>query len=335
MIEVNNLTKKYGINRGITDISFTVNRGEIVGFLGPNGAGKSTTMKILTGYFAPNQGSAVINGINVIEDPFSVKKLTGYLPENNPLYKDMGVIEYLRYIGQLRQIPKGRLNSSLAKAIESCGLKDVLHKDIYELSKGYKQRIGLAQALLHEPDILILDEPTTGLDPNQIIEIRNLIKTLGAEKTILLSTHILPEVSATCNRIIIINKGRIIASGTPDELSRTTDSGTTIEMRFKGDLRGFIKQLSKKYRDSISFDISDDDRPDWKKITLQLSENNINTEDIFAIVAKNNWMLSELKSQDITLENIFTNLTTQEPPISAEDTNPNDGAAHEHSVGNL
>ncbi|HAR61870.1 MAG: ABC transporter [Candidatus Margulisiibacteriota bacterium] len=312
MIRVENLTKNYGKSRGVSDISFTVNKGEVVGFLGPNGAGKTTTMKILTGYFAQTHGKAYIAGIDVLKDPLGVKRQTGYLPENTPLYQDMGVIEYLKFIAQLRQIHPSKIREHLAKVIEDCGLKEVLHKDIYELSKGYRQRVGIAQALIHEPAILILDEPTSGLDPSQIIDIRNLIKKLGQEKTIILSTHILPEVSATCNRIIIINNGKIVASGTPKELSKSQSSGTIIKLTFKGDFHYFSKLLKKKYGYDIVIEQKKYKSSGWLRLTIQLSQESVNSEEIFSIVAQNKWLLSELKAQELTLEDIFLNITTQE-----------------------
>ena len=311
MINVENLTKSYGRSRGIIDISFSVSKGEVIGFLGPNGAGKTTTMKILTGYFAPNSGSVTIAGIDILKDPLRAKRITGYLPENTPLYQEMEVYEYLDYIAQLRLVPRSKIKEKLYSVIEKCGLKDVVHKDIQELSKGYKQRVGIAQALVHEPDIVIMDEPTTGLDPSQIIEIRNLIKTLGREKTIILCTHILPEVSATCNRVIIINNGKIVASGTPRELSQCSSSGTIIQTRFKGNLPAFLSILTKRFGEDLSIQQKNTRRPGWIKLKINLPQENIQGEEIFSIIAQNNWELSELKSHEMTLEDIFLNLTQE------------------------
>jgi ABC-2 type transport system ATP-binding protein len=211
---VKNLTKRYGSQKAIDSINFRVNQGEVLGFLGPNGAGKSTTMKIITSYLAPTEGDVEVGGYSVTREPEKVKQLIGYLPENNPLYLDMPVIEYLEFSALLQGVSKDKVQSRIREMIKVCGLMGEKHKLIGELSKGYRQRVGLAQAMIHDPQVLILDEPTTGLDPNQIVEIRKLIKEIGREKTVILSTHILPEVEATCDRILIINNGKIVADGT-------------------------------------------------------------------------------------------------------------------------
>ena len=215
-IVVNNLTKKFGTQRAVDNISFEVKTGEILGFLGPNGAGKTTTMKIITCFMAQNDGDVKVNDLSILEDQDEIKKLIGYLPENNPLYTDMPVLEYLEFVAELQNVPKNKISNRIAEMVNVCGLDVEKHKKIGELSKGYKQRVGLAQAMIHDPDILILDEPTSGLDPNQIVEIRKLIRKLGKQKTVILSTHILPEVEATCDRILIINNGKIVADGTAD-----------------------------------------------------------------------------------------------------------------------
>ena len=219
LVEAQNLQKFYGPAHAVRGISFTVQRGQVVGFLGPNGAGKSTTMKMLTGFLRPTSGYAYIAGYSVEDDPLAARRMLGYLPENAPLYDDMMVLDFLRFIAELRAVPTNVRRKRIQEACERCGLTDVLGKDIGQLSKGYRQRVGLAQALLHDPDLLILDEPTSGLDPNQIIEIRELIRDLGRDKTVLLSTHILPEVQATCGRVIIINEGNLVADDRPDALS--------------------------------------------------------------------------------------------------------------------
>ncbi len=219
MIHIDTLTKSYGATRAVKGISFDVGKGQVVGFLGPNGAGKSTTMKVLTGYLEPTSGTVTIKGIDVVKNAVEARRHIGYLPENNPMYEEMMVEDYLDYVAHMRGIPTAARAKAIAVAVDRCGLGDKRGKDIGELSKGYRQRVGLAQAILHDPDILILDEPTTGLDPNQVLEIRNLIKTLGAEKTILMSTHILPEVQHTCSRAIIIADGQLKADGPPSTLS--------------------------------------------------------------------------------------------------------------------
>ncbi len=220
MIEVRGITKSFGTMRALDDVSFQLGKGEILGFLGPNGAGKSTTMKIITTFLAADNGSVKVDGIDVLEDPLAVRRRIGYLPENVPLYLDMNVHEYLKFVGEARGLSGPRLSERLDWCVEACGLKAEFKKNIGELSKGYKQRTGLAQALIHDPDILILDEPTSGLDPLQIMGIRELIKSLAGSKTIIFSTHILQEVSPVTDRVVVINEGRIIADGNVNQLAR-------------------------------------------------------------------------------------------------------------------
>ena len=218
MIEVEGLTKNYGYTRAVDKVSFSVRRGEVLGFLGPNGAGKSTTMKILTCYLAPTAGRALVAGHDVFDASLEVRKHIGYLPEDTPIYRDMTVLEFLRFAAEMRGMDRNKVDARIKEIGTRCGLGDVAGKLVGELSKGFRQRVGLAQAILHDPDIVILDEPTSGLDPNQIVEIRSLIKEIGREKTVILSTHILPEVQATCSRVVIISGGKLVADGTPDEL---------------------------------------------------------------------------------------------------------------------
>src|SRR6185369_6452816 len=234
IVEARVLRKDYGATRAVEDISFKVSRGEVVGFLGPNGAGKSTTMKMLTGYLRPTSGSAVVGGIDVAEDPRAAKRLIGYLPENAPLYDDMMVVDFLNFVSDLREVEVPVRQRRLHEICGRCGLMDVLGKNIGQLSKGYRQRVGLAQAMVHDPDVLILDEPTSGLDPNQIVEIRGLIQELGREKTVILSTHILPEVQASCGRIIIVNKGKLVADDTPDMLTGAEAGASVVRLVVKG-----------------------------------------------------------------------------------------------------
>ena len=236
-IKVENLSKYYGQQQAVKNISFEIKSGEVVGFLGPNGAGKSTTMKMITTYLTPNEGAINVDGIDTNEDALSVRKKIGYLPEQNPLYNDMNVIDYLNYAAELQSVQKDEIPEAVKKMVKLCGLEEVKHKDIGELSKGYKQRVGLAQAMIHNPDVLLLDEPTSGLDPNQIIEIRKLIKDLGKHKTLMLSTHILQEVQATCDRVIIINNGEIVADGTTDSLQRSFQGQLAIKLYLKKDPR--------------------------------------------------------------------------------------------------
>lgn len=247
-IKVSNLTKYYGDYLAVDDISFETKKGEILGFLGPNGAGKSTTMKIITTYLPPTSGTVEVYGNDVEEKSLEVRKRLGYLPELNPLYYDMNPEDYLDFIAALDGIPKADIKKKREEMIRVCGLETMRHKDIGTLSKGFKQRVGLAQAMINNPDILILDEPTSGLDPNQIIEIRNLIKKLGKEKTVILSTHILSEVTATCNRVIIINKGRIVADGTPEELQAKSKGQSLVTLEVKNNcdknaLSGSLREI--------------------------------------------------------------------------------------------
>ena len=230
MIEVKNLTKKFGANAALNDISFCVADGEILGFLGPNGAGKSTAMKIITSFWRPTSGQVLINGADASADSLATRRKIGYLPETVPLYDEMKVIEYLKFCAEIRGLAQAEIKKRIKEAAEVCGLAGALNQTIDELSKGYRQRVGLAQAIIHRPEILILDEPTAGLDPNQIAEIRDLIKTIGREKTVIFSTHILSEVSVTCDRVIIINRGEIVGQGAPAELEQAHGS---LELAFR------------------------------------------------------------------------------------------------------
>ncbi len=306
-VSVRNLTKKYQTQRAVDNISFEVKTGEVLGFLGPNGAGKTTTMKIITGYMAPSDGDVRINGISVLEDPQKIKPLIGYLPESNPLYHEMQVLEYLEFIGELQNLSKSRIKDRIAEMVKVCGLNVEKHKKIGELSKGYKQRVGLAQALIHDPEILILDEPTTGLDPNQIVEIRNLIREIGREKTVILSTHILPEVEATCDRILIINDGKIVADGTSDSLRKRAHGQEILKV-------GIAEAANK---DEV---ISEFQKLESVGLVDPIKENDfmfmINSKDelsskksIFEMCVKNNWVLSELTPIETKLEDIFRELT--------------------------
>ncbi|MCF1716983.1 gliding motility-associated ABC transporter ATP-binding subunit GldA [Flavihumibacter sp. RY-1] len=298
-IAVQSLKKVYGQQTAVNNISFSVNQGEIVGFLGPNGAGKSTTMKILTGYLQPDGGTAMIAGVDVTKDPLATKSRIGYLPESNPLYYDMYVREYLQFMAEVHGISdkKGRINT----VINQVGLTPESHKKIGQLSKGYKQRVGLAAALIHDPEVLILDEPTTGLDPNQIIEIREVIRSLGAQKTILFSTHILQEVEAVCSRVIIINKGNLIADNNLKDL-QASHSKPVIRVQFKEALEAqwleravtSLKALQKI--NAFEWQLEAADPVEAKKQLLALSvEHNLN--------------IVSLQSSDQSLEDVFRSLT--------------------------
>lgn len=229
-IEIKNLTKKYGTQKAVDDVSFAVQKGEIVGFLGPNGAGKSTTMKIITGYLSATSGTVAVGGFDVADNPMAVRRIIGYLPEHNPLYLEMYVKEFLEFVGKLYELKGALLRQRLSEMVELCGLGAEQNKKIGQLSKGYRQRVGLAQALIHNPAVLILDEATTGLDPNQIVEIRSLIKNVGSDKTVLFSSHIMQEVEAVCNRVVIINQGQIVANRSLNDLK---NEGTPLEAIFR------------------------------------------------------------------------------------------------------
>ena len=311
MITASHLSKNFGPTKALKDVSFEVKKGEVLGFLGPNGAGKTTTMRILACYHPASSGTATIAGFDVFENPLEVRKLIGYLPENNPLYMDMGVIDYLEFIAKIRAIPPSKRKEQIRHVIELCGLRKELGKDIGELSKGFRQRVGLAQVLIHDPNILILDEPTIGLDPTQIIEIRELIKKIGKEKTIILSSHILPEVSATCDRIIIIHQGEIVGSGTPEEMANESKGEEIIYITIRGPLQEIqskleamekikeFKKIGGKEDGLNQFEIKSD-------MGVDLSE------ELFFLVAQNGWSLTELHKETANLENIFLQLTTKE-----------------------
>ncbi|MGB4291699.1 MAG: ATP-binding cassette domain-containing protein [Bacteroidales bacterium] len=304
-IVIQSITKSYGVQKAVDNISFRVNTGEIVGFLGPNGAGKTTTMKIITSYLAPDEGDVFIGGRSVRDNPVETKKYIGYLPENNPLYYDMPVIDYLEFCARIQGIEKSRVEARVAEMIRITGLNREKHKKIGELSKGYRQRVGLAQAMIHDPQILILDEPTSGLDPNQIAEIRKLIRELGREKTVILSTHILPEVEATCDRIFIINKGKLVADGTPDTLRKKAQGADILRVKIEdGNPDTIFKAL--KTLDSVTM-VEFADRQ-FNRFNVHCKSEQVRRE-IFTLCVKNNWVLTELTPFETKLEDIFRELT--------------------------
>ncbi|MBM4282579.1 MAG: ATP-binding cassette domain-containing protein [Deltaproteobacteria bacterium] len=310
MIHIENLTKSYGANQAVRGISFEVGKGQVVGFLGPNGAGKSTTMKVLTGFLLPTSGKVTVKGVEVEQDPVQARRHIGYLPENNPLYEEMMVEDYLGYVAHMRGLPKDQQRKAIKDAVDRCGLGDKRGKDIGELSKGYRQRVGLAQAILHNPDILVLDEPTTGLDPNQVVEIRNLIKELGAEKTVLMSTHILPEVQHTCSRAIIIADGTLKADGAPSTL---TADGNTLSVAVRargGDTK--VDELLKSLRALPG--VSDvTTAPATEKgalsFTLVSKSDSDPREALFDLVIDQKLVLLGLERRTISLEETFRKLT--------------------------
>jgi ABC-2 type transport system ATP-binding protein len=306
-IIIENLVKKYGGQRAVDHISFEVKTGEIIGFLGPNGAGKTTTMRMITGFLTPSEGTIRVGGENLEDHADEIKKHIGYLPENNPLYQDMPVIDYLEYVAGIQGIAKEAQMARVAEMIRITGLNPEKHKKISELSKGFKQRVGLAQAMIHDPEILILDEPTSGLDPNQIVEIRKLIRELGRHKTVILSTHILSEVEATCDRILIINRGKIVADGTSDLLRKQASGKELLRVRIEdGDpnevfkaLQGLpaIGQVTFADGEEMSFE-------------LQCKQGARAAREVFQLCVKNRWVLTEMIPFETKLEDIFRELTT-------------------------
>ncbi len=310
MIAVDRVTKFYGQQRALNSLSFHVNRGEVLGFLGPNGAGKTTMMKIITCYINPTRGSVKIAGHNVEEEPLQVKKLIGYLPENAPLYQDMIVAEYLSWIAQVRQIPKSSRQARMNHVVDICGLGMVVGRPIGELSKGYRQRVGLAQALIHEPEILVLDEPTSGLDPNQIVEIRDLIKEIGKEKTVILSTHILPEVEATCTRAVIINEGHIVADGALDDLRHSGDTGKVhIKLKTKGTETDNFEQILATIPGVKGIKPAPGEPDGVVGFALETASDTDIRESLFHISVDRKWVLMELRREEMVLEDVFRRLT--------------------------
>jgi len=308
MINLQNLVKDYGSLRAVDHINFEIKEGEILGFLGPNGAGKSTTLKVITCFLAPTEGNIYVEDFNVLKDSTKIRKMIGYLPEHNPLYTDMTVYDYLQFVARVREIDD--FKTRLKQVIDRCGLHGVISKPIHTLSKGYKQRVGLAQAIIHDPKILILDEPTSGLDPNQIAEIRDLIKELGKEKTLIISTHILQEVQAVCDRIVIINKGKIVADGPTEELKSNFQSKTKVNLELiaeaeevttiKDSIPGIkLLSINKKPDDIVGAVIEYGSGEDKRK-------------EIYNYIKSKDWTLLEMHRDKISLEDVFRNLTIEE-----------------------
>jgi ABC-2 type transport system ATP-binding protein len=305
-VKIENLSKRYGPQKAVDQISFGVKTGEILGFLGPNGAGKSTTMKMITGYLGIGEGDVFIGEKSVKQSGDDIKKHIGYLPENNPLYLDMPVIDYLNFCASLQGVPNGQIAERTKKMIKVCGLNAEKHKKIGELSKGYRQRVGLAQAMIHDPEILILDEPTTGLDPNQIVEIRKLIRELGKEKTVILSTHILPEVEATCDRILIINKGKIVADGTAENLRKQATGQEIFKVRIED---GQAEEILHELRRIKTIDLVELVDKGLNRFEVQSRTDASSKREVFHLCVQKGWVLSELVPIETRLEDIFRNLT--------------------------
>jgi len=309
MIEVKNLTKCYGATRALDGVSFEVPRGQIVGFLGPNGAGKSTCMKVLTSFISPTDGTASVGGHDVVDEALQSRALIGYLPEDTPLYRDMGIVPYLRYVAALRKIPDDEVDRRLRDVLETCGLKEMVNRDIGTLSKGFRQRVGLAQALLHTPDLLILDEPTEGLDPNQVIEIRRLIREIGRARTVMLSTHRLPEVEAVCDRVIIVHRGKLVYDQILADLyvDRVRMDIVKQEGLAAGDVAATVSgldnvreanELDGMEKGSLGFEVLADEGHDVR-------------DALFSACVDRGWVLRELRRAPESLESIFQRVTTE------------------------
>jgi len=312
VIEVQHLTKRYGRVTAVDDVSFKVERGEILGFLGPNGAGKTTTMRVLTGYMPATSGRALVAGFDVFDQPLEAKRRTGYLPETPPLYPEMTVREYLTFVSQIKGVPAGERKAKVDAAMERTRVADMAERHCAKLSKGYRQRVGLAQALLHNPDVLILDEPTAGLDPKQISETRELIKALAGDHTIILSTHILPEVSQTCQRVVIINRGKVVAVDTPTNLTRRLSGEEALylqvdplgqeAMPLLATIPGVMRVTAREQHDGVAgFEVEYEAGRDIRR-------------DLARTVVEAGWGLLELRPLSLSLEDVFLQLTTEERP---------------------
>jgi ABC-2 type transport system ATP-binding protein len=315
VIEVQHLTKRYGPVTAVDDVSFTVERGEILGFLGPNGAGKTTTMRVLTGYMPPSEGKAVVAGYDVFDQPIEAKRRTGYLPETPPLYPDMTVREYLMFVSRIKGVPRTERKTRVDEMMRKTRIADMANRHCGKLSKGYRQRVGLAQALLHNPEVLILDEPTAGLDPKQIIETRQLIKGLAGDHTIILSTHILPEVSQTCQRVVIINKGKVVAVDTPDNLTSRLRGSETMYLQVDAqgaDAAAVLERVPGVNRVAVSdtklqivgYEIDSDKGRDVRR-------------ELASAVVGHGWGLLEMRPMRMSLEEIFLSVTTEDVAAAA------------------
>ena len=316
VIEVQHLTKRYGPVTAVDDVSFKAERGEILGFLGPNGAGKTTTMRILTGYMPPSEGKAFVGGYDVQEKAIEAKRRTGYLPETPPLYPDMTVRDYLDFCARIKGVPRAERTARVKTSMERTRIADVARRHCGKLSKGYRQRVGLAQALLHNPEVLILDEPTAGLDPKQIIETRKLIKELGGDHTVILSTHILPEVSQTCNRIVIINKGRVVAVDSPDNLTARLRGTETMLLQVDAagaDAAGALKAVAGVSQVRVA-----ETRDGVTSLEVESEAGRDVRRELAAAVVGRGWGLLELRPMRMSLEEIFLHLTTEDTATSSE-----------------
>ena len=320
MIEVQDLTKRYGPTVAVSGVSFEAQKGEVLGFLGPNGAGKTTTMRVITGYLPPSSGKVRVAGYDVVEEPLEAKRRTGYLPELPPVYPDMTVVEYLAFVARIKGVPRREIKKRIDETSERVAITDVQARQIGKLSKGYRQRVGLAQALIHNPEVLVLDEPTAGLDPKQIIETRELIKNLAGQHTVVLSTHILPEVSKTCQRVVVINAGKIVAVGTPDELTRRLQGYETVLITAEGPADEIRERLQRVSGVNMVEPRGTSDGP----VTFEVhSEKGKDVRaELARVVVESRWRLLELKTSGLSLEDIFLKLTTRDLGEMAADGQP-------------
>ena len=318
MIEVNNLVKRYGDHTAVDHLSFKIEKGKIYGFLGPNGAGKSTTMNMITGYIASTEGTVRIDGHDILEEPEAAKKCIGYLPEQPPLYFDMTVLEYMKFVADLKKIPKDKKATMIEEVMDMVKISDMRNRLIKNLSKGYRQRVGLAEAIMGYPEVIILDEPTVGLDPKQIIEIRTLIKDLKKKHTVILSSHILSEVSAVCDYVLIISHGKLVASDTPENLGKLAEGSNTLEMLIKGE-KSQIKQALESIEGVNSVTIEKDEKQNLWSAKVSTEENNDIREKVFYKMSDTNSPIYEMKSKKVSLEEIFLELTASEKPASASE----------------
>ena len=318
MIEVQHLTKRYGPVTAVDDVSFKVERGEILGFLGPNGAGKTTTMRILTGYMPPTGGKALVGGYDVQDQPIEAKRRTGYLPETPPLYPEMTVRDYLDFCARIKGVPRAERVSRVTNSMERTRIADVAKRHCGKLSKGYRQRVGLAQALLHNPEVLILDEPTAGLDPKQIIETRQLIKQLGGDHTVILSTHILPEVSQTCGRVVIISKGRVVAVDTPENLTSRLSGSETMFLQV--DAAGADPKATLTRVAGVTEVRVAETRGSVTALEVESGQGRDVRRDLAAAIVNSGWGLLELRPMRMSLEEIFLHLTTEDTAGAAAES---------------
>jgi len=331
VIEVKNLVKKYGDHTAVDHLSFQIEKGKIYGFLGPNGAGKSTTMNMITGYIASTEGTVSIDGHDILEEPEKEKKCIGYLPEQPPLYFDMTVLEYMKFAADLKKIPKDKKKAMIEEVMDMVKITDMKNRLIKNLSKGYRQRVGLAQAILGYPEVIILDEPTVGLDPKQIIEIRDLIKSLKKKHTVILSSHILSEVSAVCDYVLIISHGKLVASDTPDNLSKLAAGANNINLLAKGE-KDNIRQHLLEIPGVKEITIDKKTGVEGWNITVSTEENRDIREDIFYKMAENRCPILEMQSKKVSLEEIFLELTEEDQMISSDNnTEPEEADLQEQT----